>query len=207
MRLLAIEQTRSPQGKLRLRFDSGEAMLVLPAVVADLSLRPGMDIPDAARASLEAAAGSASAKERAVRILSAATVSRAELEHRLRQKGESPENARQAVEWLDGLSLLDDEAAARQIVRSGTAKGYGAARIRQELTRRGIDRDTAEAAMQTFSPDEAQMLALLEKRLRGDVSDRKEVEKAVAALQRRGFAWNDIKRALETYGSSLPEEE
>lgn len=54
MRLLAIEQTRSPQGKLRLRFDSGEAMLVLPAVVADLSLRPGMDIPDAARASLEA---------------------------------------------------------------------------------------------------------------------------------------------------------
>ena len=207
MRLLAIEQTRSPQGKLRLRFDSGEAMLVLPAVVADLSLRPGMDIPDAARASLEAAAGSASAKERAVRILSAATVSRAELEHRLRQKGESPENARQAVEWLAGLSLLDDEAAARQIVRSGTAKGYGAARIRQELTRRGIDRDTAEAAMQTFSPDEAQMLALLEKRLRGDVSDRKEVEKAVAALQRRGFAWNDIKRALETYGSSLPEEE
>ena len=207
MRLLAIEQTRSPQGKLRLRFDSGEAMLVLPAVVADLSLCPGMDIPDAARASLEAAAGSASAKERAVRILSAATVSRAELEHRLRQKGESPENARQAVEWLDGLSLLDDEAAARQIVRSGTAKGYGAARIRQELTRRGIDRDTAEAAMQTFSPDEEQMLALLKKRLRGDVSDRKEVEKAVAALQRRGFAWNDIKRALETYGSSLPEEE
>ena len=80
-------------------------------------------------------------------------------------------------------------------------------KARQELTRRGIDRDTAEAAMQTFSPDEAQMLALLEKRLRGDVSDRKEVEKAVAALQRRGFAWNDIKRALETYGSSLPEEE
>ena len=35
----------------------------------------------------------------------------------------------------------------------------------------------------------------------------KRSKKAVAALQRRGFAWNDIKRALETYGSSLPEEE
>ena len=119
MRLLAIEQTRSPQGKLRLRFDSGEAMLVLPAVVADLSLRPGMDIPDAARASLEAAAGSASAKERAVRILSAATVSRAELEHRLRQKGESPENARQAVEWLAGRRdrRIFTEAVPRQAAR------------------------------------------------------------------------------------------
>ena len=124
MRLLAIEQTRSPQGKLRLRFDSGEAMLVLPAVVADLSLRPGMDIPDAARASLEAAAGSASAKERAVRILSAATVSRAELEHRLRQKGESPENARQAVEWLDGLSPVSYthlDVYKRQVLPSCTA--------------------------------------------------------------------------------------
>lgn len=96
MRLLAIEQTRSPQGKLRLRFDSGEAMLVLPAVVADLSLRPGMDIPDAARASLEAAAGSRRPQRSAAgsAFWSAATVSRAELEHRLRQKGESPENAR-----------------------------------------------------------------------------------------------------------------
>ena len=51
------------------------------------------------------------------------------------------------------------------------------------------------------------MLALLEKRLRGDVSDRKEIEKAVAALQRRGFSWSEIKHALETYGSSLPDEE
>ena len=167
MRLLAIEQTRSPQGKLRLRFDSGEAMLVLPAVVADLSLRPGMDIPDAARASLEAAAGSASAKERAVRILSAATVSRAELEHRLRQKGESPENARQAVEWLAGLSLLDDEAAARQIVRSGTAKGYGAARIRQMLYAKHIPRELWDEALAELPEQDDAIDAFLQKRFRG----------------------------------------
>ena len=184
MRLLAIEQTRSPQGKLRLRFDSGEAMLVLPAVVADLSLRPGMDIPDAARASLEAAAGSASAKERAVRILSAATVSRAELEHRLRQKGESPENARQAVEWLAGLSLLDDEAAARQIVRSGTAKGYGAARIRQMLYAKHIPRELWDEALAELPEQDDAIDAFLQKRFRGRQPDCTEIRRRRAAAPR-----------------------
>ena len=206
MRLLAIEQTRSPQGKLRLRFDSGEAMRVLPAVVADLSLRPGMDIPDAARASLEAAAGSASAKERAVRILSAATVSRAELEHRLRQKGESPENARQAVEWLDGLSLLDDEAAARQIVRSGTAKGYGAARIRQMLYAKHIPRELWDEALAALPEQDDAIDAFLQKRFRGRQPDRTEIRRAADALLRRGHAWGDIRRALERYDPDLPEE-
>lgn len=206
MRLLAIEQTRSPQGKLRLRFDSGEAMLVLPAVVADLSLRPGMDIPDAARASLEAAAGSASAKERAVRILSAATVSRAELEHRLRQKGESPENARQAVEWLSGLSLLDDEAAARQIVRSGTAKGYGAARIRQMLYAKHIPRELWDEALAELPEQDDAIDAFLQKRFRGRQPDCTEIRRAADALLRRGHAWGDIRRALERYDPDLPEE-
>ena len=197
MRLLAIEQTRSPQGKLRLRFDSGEAMLVLPAVVADLSLRPGMDIPDAARASLEAAAGSASAKERAVRILSAATVSRAELEHRLRQKGESPENARQAVEWL---------AAARQIVRSGTAKGYGAARIRQMLYAKHIPRELWDEALAELPEQDDAIDAFLQKRFRGRQPDCTEIRRAADALLRRGHAWGDIRRALERYDPDLPEE-
>ena len=172
MRLLAIEQTRSPQGKLRLRFDSGEAMLVLPAVVADLSLRPGMDIPDAARASLEAAAGSASAKERAVRI----------------------------------LSLLDDEAAARQIVRSGTAKGYGAARIRQMLYAKHIPRELWDEALAELPEQDDAIDAFLQKRFRGRQPDRMEIRRAADALLRRGHAWGDIRRALERYDPDFPEE-
>ena len=88
-------------------------------------------------------------------------------------------------------------------MHSYARRGYGAARIRQELSRRGISREDADAAMELFSPALPQMLSLLEKRLHGDLSDRKEVDKAVAALQRRGFSWGDIKNALEEYGASL----
>ena len=47
------------------------------------------------------------------------------------------------------------------------------------------------------------MRALLDKRLGGDLSDRKEVQKAIAALQRRGFLWEDIRSALNEYGASI----
>ena len=91
-------------------------------------------------------------------------------------------------------------------MRSCARKGYGEARIRQELTRRGVDRETAEAALMGFTPDREKLVALLDKRLRGDVSDRREIDKAIAFLQRRGFAWNDIRDALAAYSESIPDE-
>ena len=42
-------------------------------------------------------------------------------------------------------------------------------------------------------------------RLRGDVSDRREIDKAVAFLQRRGFSWQDIRGALAAYGQDIPD--
>ena len=57
--------------------------------------------------------------------------------------------------------------------------------------------------MEDCEPDYAAMTALLDKRLGGDLSDRKAVQKAVAALQRRGFLWEDIRRALNEYGASI----
>ena len=145
---------------------------------------------DKYRAALDAAA-----KQLSYRALSAKM-----LRDKLLDKGHDEESADYALAWLAERSLLDDAAFAESVVRSYARKGYGAARVRQELTRRGVSREDAETAMQTFSPDRAQILALLDKRLRGDLSDRREIDKAVAALQRRGFSWGDIKGALEEYG-------
>lgn len=206
MRLLAIEQTRSPQGKLRLRFDSGEAMLVLPAVVADLSLRPGMDIPDAARASLEAAAGSASAKERAVRILSAATVSRAELEHRLRQKGESPRTPGRPSNGLTGspCSMTRPQpgrssAAARQRATARHASG----RCSTPSTSR------ASCGTRLLPSSRSRTTRSTHFYRSGSAAGSPtgtEIRRAADALLRRGHAWGDIRRALERYDPDLPEE-
>lgn len=208
MKVEAIEETRSPQGKLRLRFDNGTSMLVFPAVITELSLYPGVEIPDAAMDSLRDTCGEASARERAVRIISAAPVSRRELQSRLVRKGETEEHAQQAVQWLDDLRLLDDEQVALQVVRSGAAKGYGAARIRQMLYEKKIPKELWDGALAALPPREDAIDEFLRRRFRGAKPDQKELKRATDALLRRGHSWSDIRSALERYApdEEFPEE-
>lgn len=204
MKVESIESTRSPQGKLRVRFDDGSSLMVLPSAMAELGLYPGMEIPEGAMASVKDVCAKASAQERAVRIISAATVSKRELEKRLIQKGEREEDAKQAVQWLDDLKLLDDRQAAQQIVRSGAAKGYGAARIKQMLFEKRIPKEYWEEALQLLPPQDDAIDRFLQRRFRGMKPDKADCKRAADALMRRGHRWSDIRSALERYA---PDEE
>lgn len=199
MKIESIEQTRSPQGKLRLRFDGGESMLVLPGVIADMGLYVGLEIPDAALQSLKETNATASAKERAVRIISATPVTKRELLHRLMQKGETEDNAQAAVAWLEELRLLDDRAVAEGIVRSGVAKGYGEARIKQMLYEKRVPKEYWFEALSQIPPQDDAIDAFLQRRFRGRRPDRAECKRVADALLRRGHHWSEIKLALERY--------
>ena len=199
MKVESIESTRSPQGKLRVRFDDGSTLTVLPSAMAELGLYQGMESPDGAMDSIKDTCAKASARERAVRIISAATVSKRELVNRLIQKGEREEDAKQAVQWLEELKLLDDAKAAEQIVRNGAAKGYGAARIKQMLFEKRIPQEYWEAALALLPPQDDAIDAFLQRRFRGRQPDKAECKRAADALARRGHRWSDIKSALERY--------
>ena len=201
MRVEAIEQTRSPQGKLRVRFDNGESLLILPAAIAELGLYAGMELPDAAMDSIKETCGAASARERAVRIVSAASVTKTELQRRLVQKGETEEHAEEAVAWLSELHLLDDRQTAAQIVRSGAARGYGAARIRQMLYEKRVPKELWAEALEQLPPQDDAIDLFLQRRFRGKTPDRTEIKRATDALLRRGHSWEDIRRALSRYAS------
>ena len=204
MKVESIEQTRSPSGKLRVRFDNGSSLLIFPSVIAEHGIYSGMELPEAALNSLKESNAAASAKERAVRIVSATSISKKELEKRLIQKGEKEEDAKQAVMWLEDLKLLDDKQVAQQIVRNGLSRGYGASRIRQMLYEKRIPKELWEDALTDLPPQDDAIDAFLQRRFRGRKPDRAECKRATDALLRRGHSWNDIRRALERYA---PEEE
>ena len=206
MRIEALIQSARPGGRLRIRFADGSTLAVLPSVAADFGLCTGDDLTDAQLSALRAAAAEASAKARAVRIISTTGVTKRDLERRLVQKGESAENAKNAVDWLDEMKLLDDREVARQIVQRGAAKGYGAARIRQMLYEKQVPkRYWDEALAQMPEMDEA-LDRFLEKKLGGS-TDRADVDKAVQAAARRGFSWPEIRSALQRYNANLELEE
>lgn len=145
------------------------------------------------------------ALDAAAKQLSYRALSISQLRDKLLEKGHEEEAADYAIAWLTERGMLCDRTFAESVVRTYTARGCGKMRIRQELTRRGVDRETADEVLADFSADGDKLISLLDKRLKGDLSDRKEIDKAVAFLQRRGFCWQEIREALTAYEEQLSE--
>ena len=206
MRLLAIQEL--PQSKrVKLLFDDDTVLKTQPYLIADLGLYSGMELSESDYQALLAAAGKASAKARAVRIVAAAGVSEKELQKRLVQKGEDTQDAEEAVGWLKELHMLDDRETARQLVTSAVSKGYGRARIKNILYEKGIPQEYWADALDTVPEMDDAIDRFLARRWQGTAPDEKEIKKAVDALIRRGHSWKDIQSGLRRYRADLELEE
>ncbi len=163
--------------------------------VEDFCLYTGKELKEEELDSLREAAGKMSAKMRAVRIVSASSVSKRDLEQRLVHKGETPEQAREAVAWMSDLNLLDDSRVAEQVVSRCIAKGYGLMRAKQALYEKKIPKKYWDDALADYPDQEEKILHFLHSRLGRDY-DAKEVKKCIDALMRRGHSYAVIRRAL-----------
>ncbi len=176
-------------------FSDGTKMGLYRQTVEDFGLYSGLELSQEQMEALRSAAGQMSAKMRAVRIVSASNVSKKDLEQRLVRKGEDPQQAREAISWMEDLHLLDDRNTARSVVRSCIGKGYGLQRAKQALYEKRIPKEYWEEALADY-PDQLEKIeAFLRSRLDAD-SDQKEIKKAVDALLRRGHSYAVIRRCL-----------
>lgn len=198
-----IEQVPLQEHCFRIYLSDGTVIKTQDYVIADLGIYSGLELDDASFAELKAAAGLASAKNRAVRIVSASGVSKKELERRLTQKGESSSNAKAAVQWLSDLELLDDRKTAEQIVRSAVSKGYGKARIKQILFEKRIPEEYWEEALTQIPVMDDTIDTFLSRRLKGQEPSDKELKRTIDALMRRGHSWQDIRSGLRRYSALL----
>ncbi len=181
-----------------MKFDSGAVMRLYRQTVEDFGLYAGKELEDGEMDCLRAAAGQMSAKMRAVRIVSASSVSKADLERRLVQKGESKRHAQQAVEWMTDLDLLDDAKTAQQVVQRCISKGYGRSRARQALYEKQIPRQYWDDALADYPDQTEKILCFLESRL-GDSRNEKDLRRVTDALLRRGHSYGEIRRALQRF--------
>ena len=179
-----------------MRFADGTVLRLYRQTLEDFSLYPGMELTDEEYKKLSVAAGQMSAKMRAVRIVSASSVSKRDLEQRLIQKGEDPKQAKEAVQWMSDLDLVDDKKTAEQIVQRCISKGYGIARAKQALYEKRIPKEFWEEALEDYPDQTETIVSFLRTRL-DDEPDQKELKKAVDALMRRGHSYGQIRKALQ----------
>ena len=119
----------------------------------------------------------------------------------LRLKEMNPEDAREAVAWMQELQLVDDLDTAKQLVRRGVSRGYGKNRLRQMLYEKRVPRELWDEALELLPPQDDAIDLFLQRRFRGNTPDRAEIKRATDALLRRGHSWEDIRRALSRYAS------
>lgn len=196
MTLREIKQT-SPE-RFTLIFDDGTELKTTLGIITGRFIRSGMDFDEEAYNELVSASSLAMAKARALRIINARPMSREELRKRLIEKGETPENAEACADWLCRMGLINDAEYAGSVVRHYAAKGYGSARIKQELRHHGVPREMWDEAMLQMPEQDAYLERFIRSRL-SEPGDRAQVKKVSDALFRRGYSWEQIKHALNEF--------
>lgn len=183
-------------------------MALYRQTVEDFALYSGKELSEEDWQALQISAGKMSAKMRAVRIVSASSVSKKDLESRLVKKGEDPVQAKEAVAWMEDLHLIDDRNTAEQVVHSCISKGYGLHRAKQALYEKRIPKEYWEEALADYPDQLDKIVSFLHTRL-DDESDEKQIKKAVDALLRRGHSYGTIReglRQLSMESDDFPEE-
>jgi len=199
----AIQVQKKDQERCSLFLDGQFAFGLHMNLVADHGLRKGVQLDEERCRSLLSEDLYYKALKRCVDYLAYRPRSSSEIGQRLRELGVPDSTAEQVRERLNGLGYVNDERFARQWAASRQrSKGFGPRRLEMELIQKGISRDMArEAVNEICSEDDVhdQLTAQLAKarhRYRHEGNERKQEQKIIGFLTRRGFELGAIRDAL-----------
>ena len=184
--------------------DGGEEIKASLGAVTEMRLYTGRELDEEQLSRLKYLSDRDRARAKGLELISRRMLSVKELEQKLVQKGISEEAAHDCALWLEENRFLDDEAYASALARHYSAKGYGALRLRHELSRRGVERELWDDAVEHMPENTDKIDKFIAARLK-DRSDREQINKVSAALFRRGFSWEEIRQALRRFDADAEE--
>ncbi|MDD6727921.1 MAG: regulatory protein RecX [Eubacteriales bacterium] len=107
-------------------------------------------------------------------------------------------SAQKAIDRYIEAGYLDDEKYCERLVEYlFETKKYSLNQVKQECYKRGISRDISDRILSEYDVDSISViLELLRTKYRSKLLQENGLEKVIAALQRKGFYYSDIKSAL-----------
>ncbi|MDD2954842.1 MAG: regulatory protein RecX [Oscillospiraceae bacterium] len=194
-------------------FVEGEYALMLnEETLLTEKIRAGVEVTPQRLDELQKKAELRRTRERALYLLEKKSYAKEELTQKLARTS-CRETAETVAARMEELGLLNDEDYARRFAdHLWRFKGYGAGRIRQEMSRKGLDRELISRELERLGEenteeDVAQKLcALIDRKYLRFLDDPKGRNKTIQALQRLGYAYEDIRRALQYYDHSEEED-
>ena len=200
-RLTQIKETK--KGRLALFFDGKFAFSLDEDTFADAGLHQDDELEDWQIEELRKKSETRRALDKAMDCLSLRDHAAGELYQKLCRKFDA-HSAAYAVARAGELGLLNDAAFARRRAVELLRKRKSRREIMNDLNAKGIDRDTAAAAMEELfaetedgeSPELATARALVERQYAAKLAAGKR-DQVAAALARRGFSHAVIREVLD----------
>ncbi|MBQ8001674.1 MAG: regulatory protein RecX [Ruminococcus sp.] len=197
MIVTAVEPRRKSLSALYI--DGEFAMKLDTQTLLENRISPGVELDDEDLHRLVELSDLRRAKEKALWLISYRDHSSKELYDKLR-RDYSQDAAEKALERMQELGLINDEAFASRYATELHSKHQSPSTIRYKLIQKGIDKEVAEEIVEGLDIDPTEEIsALIEKKYARSLTDEKGIKRTVAALQRAGYRFSDIKSVLSDY--------
>lgn len=154
------------------------------------------------------------AKRRAMHLLGGRDYGRNELIEKLKNNY-SEKTAVTVADLMCEYGYVDDDRYAEKLARQYiTVRKYGKSRAALMMRQKLLDAQTIETALDKYTEDDitGEIAEILRKKyfdrlFLGGIEGKKEMQKVIAALARRGYGYNDIKTALYIIQDEIQNEE
>ena len=197
MLITAIEPRRKAMSALYL---DGEYVMNLDTrTLIENRFDVGKDIDDEDLHEIIRLSNERRAKEKALWLISYRDHTKKELADKIKRTCDE-ESADKAVERMEELGLVNDESYALHYAQKLIfTKHMSKNAVVYELARKGIDKELAAEILDEIEVDSSEQIRIIIDKKYKNISDEKIRRRAVAALQRLGYRWDEIKGVIEEY--------
>ena len=198
---MIITDLKPVKKSLSLVYIDGEyAMKLDTATLAENGITVGYTLDDDELKELIEKSDYRRAKEKALYLISGRDYSKKQLMDKIK-KDSSEETAEEVCERMEELGLLNDENYARRLAHDLIyLKKLSVKGAKYKLMEKGIDRELCDEILEEFEVDPVEQLTeIIERKYADKLDDEKGRRRTIAALQRLGYSWSDIKSALAEY--------
>ena len=143
------------------------------------------------------------AKNKALWLLQTRDHSAKEMSEKLRRDYDR-QTIDEVIAMLCESGLIDDKRFADMYVTElSEIRGMSRANIKRELAKKGIAREIIDEATNMLAEDEVPLIiAVIKQKYYNCFDDEKQKRRMIAGLARKGYSFNDIKRAIEEYSEN-----
>lgn len=139
-------------------------------------------------------------------LLGLKSYSESDIYEKLIKKGYEHDDVVETIAYMRDIGAVNDDEYARNYANSLKRRGYGREKIRHSLYVKGIDRDIITLVLRQMAFETEILKASIDKKLKGDLSDKDKIRKVAQSLYRKGFSFSEINEAMREYSLEMEQE-